>query len=164
MTMYSCGLRRSEVVSLKVENIDSDRMLIHIINSKYGKNRYVLLSESLLVQLRLYWHHSTTDKTHWFFPSKDPQKKIPLYHPNLIFKTTLKKTNINKKVSCHSLRHSWATHMLEDGLNLRYLQILLGHSSINSTAIYTQLINYHNIKTKSPLDIIFEKLTMGGSV
>ena len=162
MTMYSSGLRRSEVAKLKYEDIDSKRMLIRIRDSKNKKDRNVILSNHLLKQLRFYWKNDPRDKRQWLFPSVSAGNH---YSPDTFsrtFKKILHKTNINKKLSCHSLRHSWATHMLEEGTNLRYLQVLLGHNSIATTAIYTHLIDFRKIEIKSPLDLIADKINGGG--
>jgi site-specific recombinase XerD len=162
LTIYSCGLRRSELASLKFQNIDSKRMLLRISNSKGGKDRNITMSNHLLKQLRYYWKHDPKIKSEWLFPSRDINKH---YSPNSIsssFKKHLNNSGINKKVTCHSLRHSWATHMLEAGTNLRYIQVLLGHSSIMSTVIYTHLVDYKTLKIKSPLDLISNEITFGG--
>lgn len=163
MTMYSCGLRRSEVVKLKTKDVDSKRMLLNIKDSKNGKDRNVILSEQLLRKLRHYWEEDPKDKRQWLFPSTVPDKHYGPNNLNVLFKKILKESSINKKVSCHSLRHSWATHMLEDGINLRYLQVLLGHSSILSTAIYTHLVDFRKVKVKSPLDSIASEIKQGGT-
>ena len=162
LTIYSCGLRRSEVAHIKYENIDSKRMLIKIINSKGNKDRNVILPQSLLNQLRFYWQYDSKDKSKWLFPSKDKNKHLNPDSISLIFKKLINKTSINKKVTCHSLRHTWATHMLEAGINLRYLQVLLGHNSIMSTSIYTHLVDYKKLKIKSPLDLISQEISFGG--
>lgn len=163
MTMYSCGLRRYEVAKLKAEDIDSKRMLLNIRDSKGNKDRNVILSEHLLDQLRFYWKEDSKDKKRWLFPSTTPDKHYNPSSFNRIFKNILKKTSITKNVSCHSLRHSWATHMLEEEVNLRYLQVLLGHSNISSTAIYTHLIDFRKVKVKSPLDLIANEIKKGGT-
>ncbi|MCB9059983.1 MAG: tyrosine-type recombinase/integrase [Halobacteriovoraceae bacterium] len=158
MGVYSCGLRRSEIIKLKAEDIDSERMLIHIRESKHKKDRYVILSEHYLLQLRKYWKDEKSCKKYWLFPGLRPQNQ---YSPASISKMLDKyliKANISKKVTLHSLRHSWATHMLEAGTNLRYIQVLLGHSSLNTTAIYTHLVDFRNVAIKSPLDSVREQL------
>ncbi len=162
LTIYSCGLRRSELASLKFQNIDNKRMLLKISNSKGGKDRNVIISDDLLKQLRYYWKYDSQDKSEWLFPSRDTSKHCS---PNSIssnFKKYFNNSGINKKITCHSLRHSWATHMLEAGTNLRYLQVLLGHNSIVSTVIYTHLVDYKTMKIKSPLDLISNEINFGG--
>ena len=103
------------------------------------------------------------DSKRMLFPSTTPDKHYNPSSFNRIFKNILKKTSITKNVSCHSLRHSWATHMLEEEVNLRYLQVLLGHSNISSTAIYTHLIDFRKVKVKSPLDLIANEIKKGGT-
>lgn len=163
LTIYSCGLRRSELASLKYQNIDSKRMLLKISNSKGGKNRNVIISDYLLKQLRYYWKNDSKDKSRWIFPSRDITKHCSPNSISFNFKKHLGNSGITKKVTCHSLRHSWATHMLEAGTNLRYLQVLLGHNSIMSTVIYTHLVDYKTLKIKSPLDLISDEINFGGN-
>lgn len=162
LIIYSCGLRRSELTSLKYQNIDSERMLLKISNSKGGKGRNVIISDYLLKQLRYYWKYDSKDKSEWLFPSRDISKHCGPDSISTSFKKHLDNTEITKKVTCHSLRHSWATHMLEAGTNLRYLQVLLGHNSIMSTVIYTHLVDYKTLKIKSPLDLISDEINFGG--
>ena len=124
----------------------------------------MILTKPLLSQLRFYWMNDTKNKEQWFFPAKDENKNCNPDSLNVAFKNILNKTSIikSKTVTCHTLRHSWATHMLEEGINLRYLQVLLGHSSIVSTSLYTQLVDYKKIDIKSPLDLISNQINFGG--
>ena len=161
MTMYSCGMRISEVVKLRPEDIDSDRKIIRIKNSKGAKDRNVLMSDLLLEQLRAYWKQCRKKEDIWFFPGRKNQH-MNSSHAGRMFKIFLKKLPINKACTSHSLRHSWATHMLEEGVNLRYIQALLGHSSITSTEIYTHLVDYKRISLRSPLDLIGNDIKRGG--
>ena len=161
MIMYSCGLRRSEVARLKSSDIDSSRMIILVKNSKNNKDRNVILTNILLKQLRLYWKSNNKNKREWLFPGDSKDGHYNFGHINKIFKKYLKISKIRKKVSPHTLRHSWATHMLQSGINIRYLQVLMGHSSIVSTSIYTQLIDFRDIKVKSPMDSMENELFGG---
>lgn len=158
MVMYSCGLRRSEVAKLKPSHIDSSRMIILIKDSKNNKDRNVILTKLLLKQLRVYWKSNNKDKQDWLFPGGNRDGHYNLDSINKTFKKYLKISKINKNVSCHTLRHSWATHMLQAGINIRYLQVLMGHSNITSTSVYTQLIDFKDIKIKSPMDSMKDKL------
>ena len=135
--IYACGLRLNEGLHLKAQDIDSQRMLLWVRNGKGGKDRYVPLPERLLTMLRAYW------KLHkpscYFFFSKD--KNMPLSDASLqkTFKAALCESGIRKAASIHTLRHSFATHLLERGVDLRVIQELLGHKSPQTTAIYTHL-------------------------
>jgi integrase/recombinase XerD len=135
--IYACGLRLSEGVHLKVQDIDSTRMLLWVRNGKGGKDRCVPLPERLLELLREYW------KKHrprlYLFPN--PSNRNPLCVTTLqkTFKVVLLQSEIHKGASIHTLRHSYATHLLEKGINLRVIQELLGHSSPQTTALYTHL-------------------------
>ena len=152
MTAYAGGLRISEVIHLRVKDIDSKRMVIRIENSKGEKDRYTILSQRLLVELRSYWEKYRPQNL--LFPS--PIKDGPLVRatPNLIFRAAKKKSNIAKDVTFHCLRHTFATNLLESGVDIRTIQILLGHSSISSTAIYLHIARKNISELKSPLDLI----------
>jgi len=144
-TIYSCGLRLSEGTHIKVEDIDSARGFIHIRQSKGNKDRSVPLPPKTLQLLREQW------KTHknkvWIFPSADrggqnmTKASTPISNSSVqaAFRSALKSAGINKKATVHSLRHSWATHLLEAGINLRLIQAWLGHSSPATTSVYTHL-------------------------
>jgi integrase/recombinase XerD len=137
IVIYACGLRLSEGLHLKAQDIDSQRMLIWIRNGKGGKDRYVPLPERLLPMLRAYWKlHKPSS---YFFFRKD--KNIAISDTSLqhTFKAALRESGIRKAASIHTLRHSFATHLLERGVNLRVIQELLGHKSPQTTAIYTHL-------------------------
>ncbi|HED37471.1 MAG TPA: integrase [Ignavibacteria bacterium] len=143
--IYSCGLRLHEAVSLKVEQVDGKRMLIHIQKAKGGKDRYVPLPESTLKLLRTYY------KTHrnplLVFPApgrgeaneSTSTKPLPDTSIQTVFKKSLREVGINKDASVHTLRHSYATHLLEDGTDIRIIQEYLGHKSIRTTMVYTHL-------------------------
>ena len=147
--IYSAGLRLSEVIHLRPEDIDSDRMTIHIRNAKGKKDRISLLSDRALTLLRQYYKEYRP-KT-WLFEgqfgnqySKSSVQKI--------LRAALGTTNIRKKVTVHTLRHSFATHLLESGVDLRYIQNFLGHESTRTTQIYTHITKKGIEKIKSPLD------------
>jgi site-specific recombinase XerD len=147
-TIYSCGLRLQEGTHLKVNDIDSSRGLIHVHAGKGNKDRYVPLPERTLHLMREQWksHRCPT----WIFPARERKRKnvpatakepepIPRSSVWFIFKNALRKSNINKNACVHTLRHSYATHLLEAGVNLRLIQNYLGHSTPTTTAIYTHL-------------------------
>ncbi|MDI6889133.1 MAG: tyrosine-type recombinase/integrase [Methanocellales archaeon] len=152
MLTYSAGLRVSEVVKLKVEDIDSQRKLIHIRGAKGRKDRYTILSDVALITLTEYWREFGRSK--WLFPSQDKENHITTRTVEKIFTNACKKANIKKNVTVHSLRHSFATHLLESGTDLRYIQELLGHESSRTTEIYTHVSNKDLGKIKSPLDSV----------
>jgi integrase/recombinase XerD len=159
MTIYSAGLRASEAVHLKAEDIDSNRMLIHVRCGKGNRERYTVLSSKLLLILREYWRECPRDKSHWLFPSaNDPTIPLCRATPSMIFRDAKQKIGLKKKVSVHSLRHSFATHLLEQGVDLRTIQVLLGHSSINTTVIYLHVQEKRLAGIKNPLDAITLKL------
>jgi site-specific recombinase XerD len=144
-TIYSCGLRLREGVQLQIADLDSDRMMIHVRNGKGGKDRYVPLPDRTLVLLRQYWQ--THRHPRWLFPSRTP-RGIPLSKASKhISPSSMQKalraaclaSGIQKHVTVHTLRHSYATHLLEAGVNLRLIQAYLGHASLKSTSIYTHL-------------------------
>jgi site-specific recombinase XerD len=147
-TIYSCGLRLQEGTHLKVHDIDSSRGLIHVRGGKGNKDRYVPLPERTLHLMREQWksHRCPT----WIFPACErKQKNVPETTPGpepiprsslwFIFKNALRKSNLNKNACVHTLRHSYATHLLEEGVNLRLIQEYLGHSTPTTTSIYTHL-------------------------
>lgn len=144
-TIYSCGLRLKEGVGLRVADVDSARMVLHVRDGKGGKDRYVPLPLATLGKLREHWltHHNPL----FLFPAPErgavamPTAKRPMHHSGVqdAFRKALMSTEINKRASVHTLRHSWATHCLEAGVNLRLIQEYLGHSSPATTAVYTHL-------------------------
>jgi site-specific recombinase XerD len=144
-TIYACGLRRSEGVSLQVTDIDGERMMLAVRQGKGAKDRYVPLPESTLDMLRSYW----TSHRHpvWLFPAKPRDEKTwatalaPMSPSSLqnVMRAAVQESGIQKHATVHTLRHSYATHMLEAGVNLRLIQAYLGHSSITTTARYLHL-------------------------
>ncbi|PUU90470.1 MAG: phage integrase family protein [Halanaerobium sp.] len=151
---YSAGLRVSEVVKLKISDIDSDRMLIYVRSAKGYKDRYTLLSETVLAKLRLYLRAFQVHKydAQWLFPGQDRDKHLSKRSAQKVFKRACKKAGIKKEVGIHSLRHSFATHLLEQGVDLRYIQNLLGHKSSTTTEIYTHVSNKNLIEITNPFD------------
>lgn len=152
MLMYSGGLRVGEVVKLKPGDIDPNRKLIHIRGSKGRKDRYTLLSNTVIDVLRKYWKRYRPQK--WLFEGAKKGVHLSTRTADKIFRNACKKAGINKGVSFHSLRHSFATHLLESGTDLRYIQELLGHAHSKTTEIYT-LVSRKNLgKIISPIDTI----------
>ena len=155
MAAYGCGLRISEVISLKAANIDSSRMMVRIEHGKGDKDRYTILSPRLLTELRSYWKVYRPDPKGWLFPNRSTKERLSRATPQLVFKKAKKKAGIRKNVTFHSLRHSFSTHMLEAGTDIRTIQILLGHSSITSTAKYLHIARKDLSSAKSPLDLLY---------
>jgi integrase/recombinase XerD len=149
MTLYSGGLRRSELINLKITDIDSDQMLIKITDSKGNKDRHTLLSETLLKLLQDYIKFYKPK--YWLFEGQGGGQYSATSIEN-IMRRALKKAKINKHATPHTLRHSFATHLLEQGINLRYIQELLGHSSTKTTEIYTHVSSRQLSNIKNPLD------------
>lgn len=138
-TIYSCGLRLQEGVKLQVKDIDSSRMVVHVRQGKGRKDRYVPLPERTLVQLRGYWRQHRHPQ--WLFPSRSYGQEGPMDASGVqkAFGVALRASGIHKAASVHTLRHSYATHLLEAGVNLRLIQSYLGHDSLSTTAIYVHL-------------------------
>ena len=150
---YGAGLRSAEVANLKVEDIDSDRMQIHIRNGKGGKDRYVVLSPVMLEVLRDYWRKSRSKvKSTWIFPGQSPTNPITPATVGAVYKRAKKSVVISKQGGVHSLRHAFATHSLEAGEDLYTIKQLLGHSCIESTARYLRLTNNKMQSIKSPIE------------
>ena len=153
LTLYSTGLRRAELTQLKVEDIDSKRMMIRVRKGKGSHDRDVPLSSKLLEVLREYWRWKKP--TTYLFPS-DYQKRVgqPVSDKVIwwLCKKAAREAGIHKRVSPHTLRHSYATHMLEAGADLRTIQVLLGHKKLEDTAIYLHLSKRHLTAVANPLD------------
>lgn len=146
---YGMGLRVSELVNLKIEDIDSDRMQVHIRSGKGKKDRYTILPESILTELRNYYKEY---KPVEFLFEGQYGKQYSIRSAQQVFKTAMNKAKIKKRVGVHSLRHSYATHLIEQGTDIRFVQELLGHKDIKTTLIYTSLTDTAKRKIKSPLD------------
>lgn len=163
-TIYSCGLRLREGTELRVANIDSSRMMLHLRHAKGGKDRYVPLPQSTLDWLREYWktHRNPT----WIFPAPGrgnnkaavADRPMPYCNVQDAFRAALKDSGINKKATVHTLRHSYATHLLEAGVNLRQIQQNLGHNSPATTALYTHLTEQAFQQTKDVINQLMEGL------
>ena len=147
--LYSSGLRLGELLNLKISAVDSDRMLIHIVEAKGNKERYTILSEALLADMRKYYLIYRPKE--YLFEGPYGNKYSETSVQNIV-KRTAKWVGIRKKVSPHTLRHSFATHLLENGTDLRYIQNLLGHSSSKTTEIYTHVAVNIIKRIESPLD------------
>lgn len=153
--IYSAGLRGQEVINLKISDIDFERMTIHIRQSKYKKDRIVPLSDILAKGLKKYLK---AENPHiWLFNGKEPGSKYSMRGLSWVMRENIKKTSISKDVNLHSLRHSYATHLLEEGLNIVTLKDLLGHADITTTMIYLHVAQCKHIKPHSPLDTLYGK-------
>jgi len=150
MITYSGGLRVSETVNLKVADLDFDRRMIHIRKGKGRKDRYVMLSEKVAADYEKYKKQVLLND--WLFPGAAYGTHLSLRSAQAVFTKTCEKLKINKEVSIHSLRHAFATHLLEDGVDLRYIQELLGHKSSKTTEIYTHVSRLDIKRISSPLD------------
>jgi site-specific recombinase XerD len=158
MLLYATGLRRAELTRLKVSDIDSERMVIHVLGGKGRKDRDVMLSPKLLDELREYWRGLKHKPRTWLFPggrwhgrTEQPMSdKVVWYACH----EAAKRAGIDKRVHPHTLRHSFATHLLEAGVDLRTIQLLLGHSDLKATTVYLHLSHRHLQATASPLDAL----------
>lgn len=155
LTAYAAGLRLSEITHLKVTDIDSERMTLRVEQGKGRKDRYVMLSEQLLEAFRAYY--KVTGPRDWLFPGKDPGKPMSRHHLHDVLQKARKKSGIAKSFSVHTLRHSFATHLLESGTDIRTIQLLLGHRCLGTTSIYTHVSRNTVCSTKSPLDQLQEE-------
>lgn len=149
-TAYAAGLRASETVSLRVGDIDSGRMVLQVVQGKGGKDRCVMLSAQLLRVLRTYWRLARP--TDWLFPGREPTKPIDVQVLHAACRSARAAAGLSKKVTVHALRHSFATHLLESGTDIRIIQVLLGHANLSSTARYTQVSTGLIRRTESPFD------------
>jgi integrase/recombinase XerD len=154
MTLYAAGLRVSELVNLKNTDIDSKRMVIRVEQGKGQKDRYVMLSAVLLGILRAYWkEHKPTS---WLFPGTDANQPLDRRTVQIICRAAARRAGLRKHVSPHTLRHTFATHLLEAGTDIRTIQALLGHRSLRTTALYTYVSPEKVVATRSPLDTLEE--------
>jgi len=151
--IYSAGLRGQEAINLKMADIDFERKTIHIKQSKYKKDRIVPLSDYLAIGLKKY---IAAENPHiWLFNGKELDGRYSVKGLSWVLRENLKKTSITKQVNLHSLRHSYATHLLEDGLNIVTLKELLGHADITTTMIYLHIAQCQLIKPHSPFDSLY---------
>lgn len=161
-TAYAAGMRISEACTLRCRgDIDSSRMVIHIRQTKGGKDRYVMLSQRLLTFLREYYK-AVRPTGPYLFPGQDAQLPISSSAVRSVFNQAVAKTGIQKHITFHCLRHSFATHLHEAGADIRLIQSLLGHSSIRTTARYTHISMDQTAKTMSPFDLIERSTTAKG--
>jgi integrase/recombinase XerD len=158
---YGCGLRASEVVRLKVKHIDSAQKIIRIEQSKGRKDRNVMLSPEMIDLLRRWWKarrgfdaHTTPLQERWLFPGRKPGIPMSTRQLNRLFHEAADGAGIRKGVCLHTLRHSFATHLLERGADIRIIQALLGHDKLDTTARYTRVATGMIASIKSPLDLL----------
>jgi integrase/recombinase XerD len=159
---YGAGLRVAEVASLKVGDIDSKRMLIVVERGKGGRGRHALLSADLLGLLRAWWQEGRQQGVMrpggWLFPGQDPAKPITTRQLSRVVEAAALAAGLTKNVSPHTLRHSFATHLLEDGTDIRVIQVLLGHAKLDNTALYTRVATKTVRTVTSPLDKIMGQI------
>ena len=153
---YGAGLRAAEVVSLKVSDIDSKRMIIRVELGKGGKDRNVMLSPHLLNLLRAWWKAARPQG--WLFPGRDPTQPMTTRQLNRACHAAAQMAEIKKRVSLHTLRHSFATHLLEQNIDVRVIQVLLGHAKLDTTALYTRVATKTISEVMSPLEHVALKL------
>jgi len=154
--IYSAGLRGQEVINLKISDVDFERETIHIRQSKFKKDRIVPLSPTMALGLRKYMK---AENPHvWLFNGKQPDSKYSIRGLSWVMRENLKKTSIAKSVNLHTLRHTYATHLLEEGLDIVTLKNLLGHADITTTMIYLHVAQCEHIKPHSPLDTLYGRL------
>jgi site-specific recombinase XerD len=155
---YGAGLRASEVVSLKVTDIDSERRVIRVEQGKGRKDRYAMLSDDLLELLRAWWHLGREQGVMlprgWLFPGRNPVSPLTARQLGRIFHGAREAAGIDKSVSLHTLRHCFATHLLEQKIDIRVIQVLLGHAKLNTTAHYARVDNRTLKAVKSPLELL----------
>jgi len=155
-TAYGAGLRANEVVHLKVNDIDRERMVIRVEQGKGKKDRYAMLSPTLQELLRAWWRQGRSQRKMlpggWLFPGQNPINPLSTRQLNRAFHLALNAADIDKRVSLHSLRHSFATHLLEQKVDVRVIQVLLGHKKLDTTARYTHVATEILREVKSPLE------------
>jgi site-specific recombinase XerD len=153
---YGAGLRVAEVSALKVRDIDSERMLIRVEHGKGGRSRNAMLSPDLLTLLRQWWtvgrQQGVMHRDGWMFPGQQAMKPISTRQLHRVVVEAARAAEIAKRVGPHTLRHSFATHLLEDGTDIRVIQVLLGHTKLENTALYTKVATRTVRAVISPLD------------
>jgi site-specific recombinase XerD len=157
IVVYSAGLRVSEAVALTARDIDSANMVIHVRQGKGRKDRYVMLSEQLLVILRSYWRAARPE--HLLFPGPDPKRPITVRTVQRVCREAVRVADLDPSVTVHTLRHSFATHLLEQGVDIRVIQDLLGHRHITSTTRYARVALSTIRQIQSPLELLNAKLS-----
>jgi site-specific recombinase XerD len=153
MAAYGTGLRIKEACHLRTDDIDSKRMLIHVRDGKRARDRFVMLPVRLLALLREYWRQAKP-RPPFLFPGAKPGRPITADPVRAALKKAIRKVGIKKRVTVHVMRHSFATHLLEAGADIRVIQALLGHGSIRTTQRYTQVSQKHVGRVQSPLDTL----------
>ena len=155
---YGAGLRVAEVAALKIGDVDSERMLIRVERGKGGRYRNAMLSSDLLALLRAWWKEGRRQGAMlpggWLFPGQNPVRPITTRQLSRVVEEAARSAGIAKRVSPHTLRHSFATHLLEDGVDIRVIQVLLGHAKLDNTALYTKVATRTVRTVTSPLDRI----------
>ena len=153
---YGAGLRISEITALKISDIDSERMTLHVEQGKGRKDRYAMLSPALLAILRAWWREGQTKGLMldggWLFPGQNPVNPITARHLSRAIGGAAAGAEIDKRVTMHLLRHAFATHLLEQGVDIRVIQVLLGHSKLETTSLYTQVASKVLHDVTSPLE------------
>jgi len=152
--LYSSGLRISEAVKIKIDDIDLDEKIGKVVSGKGKKDRLIILSNNLIEHIRSYLKQRKKKgyESEYLFNVKDPEKHLSIRQAQKITKKAAKKAGINKRVFCHALRSSFATHLLESGVDIRVIQELLGHANLQTTQRYTKVSTEEIKKVKSPLD------------
>ena len=157
-TAYGAGLRASEVTHLKVTDIDSQRMVLRVEQGKGSKDRNAMLSPTLLALLRQWWRVAQAQrrmlKGGWLFPGQNPVNPLTTRQLRRAMEASVKLAGLEKHVSLHSLRHAFATHLLEQGVDIRLIQVLLGHKKLETTAMYSQVATRTLRDTHSPLEAV----------
>jgi len=155
---YGTGLRASEVVALKVGDVDSERMTLRVERGKGSKDRYAMLSPVLLERLRTWWRFARAQGRMldggWLFPGMNPIESLSTRQLNRIVRSAAEAAGIDKRISMHTLRHSFATHLLEQKVDIRVIQVLLGHKKLETTALYAQVATDILREVVSPLDTL----------
>ena len=155
---YGAGLRASEVIALKVGDIDSDRMTLRVEQGKGRKDRYAMLSPLLLERLRAWWRVAHAQgkifAKGWMFPGLNPMDPLTVRQLNRAIRAAADAAGIDKRVSMHSLRHAFATHLLEQKVDIRVIQVLLGHKKLETTSIYTHVATKLLREVVSPLELL----------
>jgi len=149
---YSAGLRASEIMNLKISDIDSKRMMIRVVEGKNKKDRYTILNPHTLNELRAYWVKYKPEN--YLFPGKNPDGPACSFMPLKAWRIASKRAGITKGRGVHTLRHCFATHLLEAGVDLRTIQVLMGHSSISTTSIYLKVTSKHMENTQCKVDLL----------
>jgi integrase/recombinase XerD len=153
MTLYGTGTRISEALALQVQDVDSRRMLVHIRHGKGARDRYVPLSEVLLEQLRCYWRQVRPPSS-WLFPGQSPENPLGKAAIQRLCTKTRRRASLAKKVTPHTFRHSFATHHLEAGTDLKTIQVWMGHKSLRTTSVYLHVAVQATGHGRTPVDLL----------